>query len=96
MPEARNSAAQVTVHLKGESECIECMKRPAPKSFPICTIRNTPEKPIHCIVWAKDLLFERLFGPQDAVSDLDEVDQANEAGAEADAGVQFACSHVTS
>lgn len=28
----------------------------------VCTIRNTPDKPIHCVVWAKDLLFPRLFG----------------------------------
>ena len=34
----------------------------APKSYPVCTIRNTPDKPIHCVVWAKDLLFPRLFG----------------------------------
>ena len=44
------------------SECFECQPKAAPKSFPVCTIRNTPDKPIHCIVWAKDLLFQRLFG----------------------------------
>lgn len=44
------------------SECFECQPKAAPKSYPVCTIRNTPEKPIHCIVWAKDLLFQRLFG----------------------------------
>ena len=77
---------QVSVHLKGKTECFECMPRPAPKGFPICTIRNTPDKPIHCIVWAKDLLFERLFGPAEAVTDLDEVDTSDAAGAAADAG----------
>lgn len=55
-------ALQVTVHLKGETECFECTPKPVPKSFPICTLRNTPDKPIHCIVWAKDLLFGRMFG----------------------------------
>ncbi len=59
---------QVTVHLKGETECFDCHPKPVPKSFPICTLRNTPDKPIHCIVWAKDLLFTRLFGKQDQVT----------------------------
>ena len=44
------------------SECFECQPKAAPKSYPVCTIRNTPDKPIHCVVWAKDLLFQRLFG----------------------------------
>lgn len=63
---------QVTVHIKGLTECFECQPKPAPKTYPVCTIRNTPDKPIHCIVWAKDLLFNRLFGKQDEVTDLDE------------------------
>ncbi|GIL75048.1 hypothetical protein Vretifemale_4869 [Volvox reticuliferus] len=63
---------QVTVHLKGSTECFECHPKPTPKSFPICTLRNTPDRPIHTIVWAKDLLFNRLFGRPDAVSDLDD------------------------
>ena len=53
---------QVTVHVKGRTECFECQPKPVPKAYPVCTIRNTPDKPIHCIVWAKDLLFQRLFG----------------------------------
>ncbi|KAG2429091.1 hypothetical protein HXX76_011331 [Chlamydomonas incerta] len=69
---------QVTVHLKGLTECFECNAKPAPKTYPICTLRNTPDKPIHTIVWAKDLLFNRLFGAPDAVSDLD--DQAAREG----------------
>jgi len=28
---------------------------------PICTIRSTPEKPVHTIVWGKEL-FQLLFG----------------------------------
>lgn len=75
---------QVSVHLKNESECYECVERPKPKGYPVCTIRNTPDKPIHCVVWAKDLLFARLFGPPEAVTDLDEVAnddaEAGEAG----------------
>lgn len=50
------------MHIKGQTECFECKPKPVPKSFPVCTIRNTPDKPIHCIVWAKELLFQRLFG----------------------------------
>ena len=63
---------QVTVHyrLKNEAgdlehatECFECApKQSRTKTYPVCTIRNTPDKPIHCIVWAKELLFARLFG----------------------------------
>jgi hypothetical protein len=30
----------------------------------VCTIRQKPEKLIHCIVWAK-ALFEGLFGPKE-------------------------------
>lgn len=76
------------MHLKGESECYECMPRQAPKGFPICTIRNTPDKDIHCIVWAKDLLFERLFGPPEAVTDLDEAPAGDKEAGEAEAGAR--------
>ena len=34
------------------------------KTYPGCTIRNTPTEPIHCIVWAK-FLFGQLFGEPD-------------------------------
>ncbi|XP_062856384.1 SUMO-activating enzyme subunit 2 isoform X2 [Trichomycterus rosablanca] len=56
---------QVTVIKKGETECYECQPKPTQKTFPGCTIRNTPSEPIHCIVWAK-YLFNQLFGEQDA------------------------------
>ena len=65
---------QVTVHLKGRTECFECRPTPKPKKYPVCTLRNTPEKPIHCIVWAKDMLLARLFGPREAGTDLEEGD----------------------
>ncbi len=45
----------VTVHKKGVTECFDCTTRPHQKTFPGCTIRNTPSEPIHCIVWAKHL-----------------------------------------
>lgn len=40
---------------QGLTECYECQPKPAQKTFPGCTIRNTPSEPIHCIVWAKHL-----------------------------------------
>eukprot|EP00731_Ephydatia_muelleri_P037572 Em0508g10a len=60
---------QVTVIRKGLSECYECQPKPAPRTFPGCTIRNTPSEPIHCIVWAKHL-FSQLFGDPDVDDDV--------------------------
>ena len=60
----------VFVILKGKTECFECLGKPAQKTFPGCTIRNTPSELIHCVVWAKHV-FNQLFGqedPDDAVS----------------------------
>ncbi|GFZ20517.1 SUMO-activating enzyme 2 [Actinidia rufa] len=51
---------QVTVHIKGKTECYECHPKPAPKTYPF----------IHCIVWAKDLLFAKLFGDKNQDNDL--------------------------
>ncbi|XP_033491602.1 SUMO-activating enzyme subunit 2 [Epinephelus lanceolatus] len=56
---------QVTMIKKGMTECYECQPKPTQKTFPGCTIRNTPSEPIHCIVWAK-YLFNQLFGEEDA------------------------------
>ena len=65
----------MTVHVRGETACFECNPKPVPKSHPICTLRDTPDKPIHCIVYAADLLFPRLFSADpNAKSDLDEED----------------------
>jgi ubiquitin-like 1-activating enzyme E1 B len=46
---------QVDVVQKGKTECYECQPKAPQKTFPGCTIRNTPSEPIHCIVWAKHL-----------------------------------------
>ncbi|BBN01562.1 ubiquitin-like 1-activating enzyme E1 B [Marchantia polymorpha subsp. ruderalis] len=62
---------QVTVHVKGRTECYECQPKPAPKTYPVCTITSTPSKPVHCIVWAKDLPFLKLFGDKTLSNDLD-------------------------
>ncbi|GME86541.1 unnamed protein product [Ambrosiozyma monospora] len=62
-----------TTGLKGQvqpifpykTECFACLPKATPKSFPVCTIRSTPSKPIHCITWAKNFLFPQLFGEND-------------------------------
>ena len=60
---------QTYVIKKGVSECYECIAKPAKeKSYPTCTVRNTPSEPIHCIVWAKQL-FQQLFGEVDPDED---------------------------
>lgn len=43
------------------SECFNCIPKETPKTFPVCTIRSTPSKPVHCITWAKQFLFAQLF-----------------------------------
>ena len=74
---------QVTVIMKNKSECYECNPKPAPKQHAVCTIRNTPSAPVHCVVWAK-FLFQQLFGRADDENDVspDMVDPeaANEDG----------------
>ena len=55
---------QVAVIRKDVTECYECSPAPAPKSYPVCTIRTTPSAPIHCIVWAKYLI-AKLYGSGD-------------------------------
>lgn len=60
---------QVTVICKKKTECYECTAKPHQKTFPGCTIRNTPSEPIHCIVWAKHL-FNQLFGEADPDEDV--------------------------
>lgn len=76
---------QVTVIKKNKYECYECNPKPTQKTFPGCTIRNTPSEPIHCIVWAKHL-FNQLFGEadpdQDVSPDTEDPEAAGEAAGE--------------
>ncbi|CAB3408553.1 unnamed protein product [Caenorhabditis bovis] len=61
---------QVTVIVRQQTECYECVpKDNAQKTYPGCTIRNTPSELIHCIVWAKHL-FNQLFGEIDIDDDV--------------------------
>lgn len=52
---------QIAPIMKGITSCYECTPKPTQKTYPICTIRSTPDKPVHCIVWAKEL-FKLIFG----------------------------------
>lgn len=58
--------------IKDKTPCYECIDKPTPKQFPVCTIRSTPDKMIHCIVWAK-LLLSALFGPQEESNFLEDI-----------------------
>lgn len=54
------------------TECFDCQEKATPQTFPVCTIRSTPSKPVHCIVWAKEFLFQQLF----SFSTLHEIPEA--------------------
>lgn len=43
------------------TECFECQPKATPTVYPVCTIRSTPSQPVHCIVWAKEFLFNHIF-----------------------------------
>uniref|UniRef100_A0AAG5D958 SUMO-activating enzyme subunit n=1 Tax=Anopheles atroparvus TaxID=41427 RepID=A0AAG5D958_ANOAO len=66
---------------RGLTQCYECKPVPGQKSYPGCTIRNTPSEPIHCIVWAKHL-FNQLFGESNDDEDVSPDTADPEAGAE--------------
>lgn len=53
--------------MKGLSACYECTPKPTQKQYAICTIRKTPDKPVHCIVWAKQLLLLLLGNMNDSI-----------------------------
>ncbi|CAK5264981.1 unnamed protein product [Mycena citricolor] len=70
---------QVQPILKNTTECFDCIPKPTPKTFPVCTIRSTPSQPIHCIVWSKSYLMGQLFGEdEDAVGELDDAEKQGE------------------
>ncbi len=67
MPEPRRAQGylgQVGAIRKDLTECFECQPKAAAKTYAVCTIRNTPDLPIHCVVWAKHMA-HALFGPKD-------------------------------
>ncbi|KAF5339556.1 hypothetical protein D9611_011489 [Ephemerocybe angulata] len=79
---------QVQPLLKDRTECFDCIPKPTPKTFPVCTIRSTPSQPIHCIVWSKSYLMGQLFGEDedaDAGGELDAAEKEGENAQEIDA-----------
>ncbi|KAJ3508390.1 hypothetical protein NLJ89_g5779 [Agrocybe chaxingu] len=76
---------QVQPLLKDTTECFDCIPKPTPKTFPVCTIRSTPSQPIHCIVWSKSYLMGQLFGEdEDATGELDDAEKHGENAQEID------------
>ncbi|KAH8361535.1 hypothetical protein KR084_007328 [Drosophila pseudotakahashii] len=79
---------QVELIKRGLTQCYECTPKDKQRSFPGCTIRNTPSEPIHCIVWAKHL-FNQLFGEsledEDISPDAADPDAKEKDGADGDA-----------
>ena len=66
------TSGQVIPTLPSVTECYECQPITQPKQFAVCTIRSTPDKPVHCVAWAKYAL-EAIFGAEDegnVMSDL--------------------------
>jgi len=83
---------QTDVIKKGETKCYDCEpKSDQAKVYPICTIRNTPDKPVHCIVWAKEL-FKLMFGNMDEsmLSGTSDAEEEEEAADPADAAAAAA------
>lgn len=77
---------QVELIVKEKTKCYECDPKAPQKTFPGCTIRNTPSEPIHCIVWAKHL-FNQLFGEDDPDEDVSPDTADPEAAGDAADGV---------
>lgn len=69
---------QTQVILAGKTECVDCVPKETPKSFPICTIRSTPSQPVHTVVWAKSFLFVQLFGSDLELGEMDESEASKE------------------
>lgn len=70
---------QVQPLLKDRTECFDCLPKPTPKTFPVCTIRSTPSQAIHCIVWSKSYLLSQLFGEdEDSSGELDDAEKQGE------------------
>jgi ubiquitin-like 1-activating enzyme E1 B len=63
---------QVSVHHYPFTSCYDCTSKPIEKkTYPVCTIRSTPSEPIHTIVWAKNYLFNALFGRMEKEEEID-------------------------
>lgn len=43
-----------------QTKCYSCEEKPKNKTYAICTIRQTPSLPEHCVAWGR-LIFETFF-----------------------------------
>lgn len=69
---------QATLIFKGQTQCYDCIeKAKQQRTYAVCTIRNTPSQPIHCIVWAK-FLYNQLFGDNDDPNNEDVAPDADD------------------
>lgn len=68
---------QVQPFIPGRTGCYECEAKTPPTTFPVCTIRSNPSKPIHTIMWAKHL-FNLLFGKADEENAVTDVSKKKE------------------
>ena len=75
--------------VKNKTQCYQCVERKADQNFPVCTIRQKPEKIIHCIVWAK-ALFEGLYGPREQTNNIiDDIIQELQSATSSENPLQF-------
>lgn len=69
---------QATLIFKGRTQCYDCIAKPKQqRTYAVCTIRNTPSQPIHCIVWAK-FLYNQFFGDNDDPNNEDVTPDADD------------------
>jgi ubiquitin-like 1-activating enzyme E1 B len=55
-------SGQCTSIFPKKRNALSVYQKPTQKQYPVCTIRSTPDKPVHTIIWAK-FLWDSLFGP---------------------------------
>uniref|UniRef100_A0A8C9GUZ3 SUMO-activating enzyme subunit 2 n=1 Tax=Piliocolobus tephrosceles TaxID=591936 RepID=A0A8C9GUZ3_9PRIM len=55
---------QVYPIFPNETKCYSCEEKPKNKTYAICTIRQTPTLPEHCVAWGK-LIYETFFCKND-------------------------------
>ncbi|CDK29356.1 unnamed protein product [Kuraishia capsulata CBS 1993] len=65
---------QTRVIIPTISSCYECSLDllPTKRTFPVCTIANTPRLPEHCIEWAHQLLWPKNFPQRKFDADLEQ------------------------